>query len=49
MATKINKILQQVPKDALLFSSWMSDNGIDRKEQTSYVKSGWLERVAQGV
>lgn len=49
MATKINKILQTVSHNALLFSSWMSENGIDRKEQSSYVKSGWIERVAQGV
>ena len=49
MATKIKKILDLVPRDALLFSSWMARQGIDRKEQTLYVRSGWLERVAQGV
>ena len=38
-----------VPRDSLLFSSWMARQGIDRKEQTLYVRSGWLERVAQGV
>ena len=27
----------------------MARQGIDRKEQTLYVRSGWLERVAQGV
>lgn len=49
MATKINKILQTLPKNSLLLSSWLSENGIDRKEQSSYVKSGWIERVSQGV
>ncbi len=49
MATKIKKILDLVPRDSLLFSSWMARQGIDRKEQTLYVRSGWLERVAQGV
>lgn len=49
MATKIKKILDLVPKDSLLFSSWMVNQGLDRKEQTLYVRSGWLERVAQGV
>ena len=49
MATKIKKILDLVPRDSLLFSSWMASQGIDRKEQTLYVRSGWLERVAQGV
>lgn len=49
MATKIKKILDVIPCNSLLFSSWMALRGIDRKEQTSYVRSGWLERVAQGV
>lgn len=49
MATKIKKILDLVPRNSLLFSSWMAKQGIDRKEQTLYVRSGWLERVAQGV
>ena len=49
MATKIKKILDLVPRDSLLFSSWMTRQGIDRKEQTLYVRSGWLERLAQGV
>lgn len=49
MATKINLISQLVPRNALLFSSWLSDKGIDRKEQTMYVRSGWLERLAHGV
>lgn len=49
MATKINEIRQAVSPNSLLFSSWMSGRGLDRKEQISYVKSGWLERIAQGV
>lgn len=49
MATKIKKILDLVPRDSVLFSSWMASQGLDRKEQTLYVRSGWLERVAQGV
>ena len=49
MATKIKKILDLVPRNSLLFSSWMASQGLDRKEQTLYVRSGWLERVAQGV
>ena len=49
MATKIKEILDCVPKDSVLFSSWLSSRGLDRKEQSMYVKSGWLERVATGV
>ena len=49
MATKIKQILSSTPHNSLYFSSWLADNGIDRKEQSLYVRSGWLERVAQGV
>lgn len=49
MATKINEISQLVPRNSLLFSSWLSAKGIDRKAQTLYVRSGWLERIAPGV
>jgi len=49
MATKIKEILGLVPQDAVLFSSWLSSKGIDRKEQTLYVRSGWLERITKGV
>jgi len=49
MATKINQILQKLPSNGLLFSSWMVGNCISTKEQMSYVASGWIERFAQGV
>lgn len=49
MATKIKNILDLVPRDTVLFSSWLAAQGIDRKEQTLYVRSGWLERIAHGV
>ena len=44
MATKIKEALDAVPQDSVLFSSWLSSRGLDRKEQSMYVKSGWLER-----
>ncbi len=49
MATKIKQILDLAPPGSLYFSSWMAEKGIDRKEQTLYVRSGWLERVSHGV
>lgn len=49
MATKINKLLQILPSNALMFSSWMSIQGISRAEQSSYVRTGWLEKLAHGV
>lgn len=49
MATKINQLLQSVDKNAVIFSAWMSSKGVSRAEQSAFVKSGWLEKVAQGV
>ena len=49
MATKINEIIKKVHRESLLFSSWLSLNKIDRKQQSLYVKSGWLERISVGV
>lgn len=49
MATKINQLLQSVDKNAVIFSSWMSLKGVSRAEQSAFVKSGWLEKVTQGV
>lgn len=49
MATKINLIHQEVPNGAVFSSGWLAENKVSRKEQVSYVKSGWLVRIAQGV
>ncbi|MBR3074773.1 MAG: type IV toxin-antitoxin system AbiEi family antitoxin [Bacteroidales bacterium] len=49
MATKIKNIFDITPWDSVLFSSWLAAQGIDRKGQSLYVQSGWLERIAQGV
>lgn len=49
MATKINLLLQQVPKNSLLFSSWMTNQNMSTKEQSLCVTSGWLSRLSQGV
>ena len=49
MATKINLLLQQVPKNSLLISSWMTKQNMSTKEQSLCVTSGWLSRLSQGV
>lgn len=49
MATKIKQILDTYGTDGLLFSNWMNQQGLDSKEQHSYLKSGWLERISRGV
>ena len=49
MAIKIKQILDAQGTDTLLFSSWLTAQGINRAEQAAYVQSGWLEKVAHGV
>jgi len=47
--TKIKNIGQLVQHDDLMFTSWLESQGVSRAEISQYVKSGWLERIAQGV
>jgi predicted transcriptional regulator of viral defense system len=49
MTIKIKQITDSAGTDGLLFSSWMSKQGLDSKQQHSYMKSGWLEHVSRGV
>ena len=49
MATKIKQITEEVGLDGLLFGNWLSQQGLDSKEQFKYLQSGWLERIARGV
>lgn len=49
MATKINILLQNSIPNGVLTSSYLTQNGIIRSEQVGYVRSGWLERITQGV
>lgn len=49
MATKINLLLQQIPKNSLLISSWLVKQNMSTKEQSLCVASGWLSRLTQGV
>lgn len=49
MATKIKQILDAVPQGSVLFSKWLTEQGLDSKGQHQYMKSGWLERLSKGV
>lgn len=49
MATKIQQIVESVPRNSVLFSSWLTTNGLDAKSQHAYMKSGWLDRISKGV
>ena len=49
MAIKIKQIIDKTGTDTLLFSSWLSANGIRRTQRAAYVQSEWLDKVAYGV
>lgn len=49
MATKMQQILEIAPQETVLFGSWLSGYGMDAKDQYSYMKSGWLNRISKGV
>ena len=49
MATKIQQILEAAPNESVLFSSWLSSQGLDTRGQYAYMKRGWLDRISKGV
>ena len=49
MTTKIKQILDLAPRDSVLFSSWLTSQKLDPKEQYAYMKRGWLSRISKGV
>jgi hypothetical protein len=49
MPTKINQLLQKVPRGGLFLASWMYKNGISRELQRHYKKSQWLTPINTGV
>ena len=49
MATKIQQIMELVPRDSVLFGQWLSSHGLDARRQYAYMKSGWLVRITKGV
>ena len=49
MATKIQQIMEAKPNMSLLFGDWLSRQGLGSKEQSAYMKRGWLERISKGV
>ena len=49
MATKIQQILESHPNSSLFFGNWLTKQGLNSKEQHSYMKRGWLTRISKGV
>ncbi|MDD4476455.1 MAG: type IV toxin-antitoxin system AbiEi family antitoxin domain-containing protein [Eubacteriales bacterium] len=49
MATKINNVMKLSLPSGVMSTSWLESKGLSRTEQSKYVKSGWLVRMATGV
>lgn len=49
MATKINKIISLTFPTGIMTTSWLESQGVSRTEQSNYVKTGWLKRIAYGI
>lgn len=49
MATKINNVIKCALPQGVMSTSWLESQGLSRTEQGSYVKSGWLIRMATGI
>jgi hypothetical protein len=49
MPTKINQLLQKVPRGGVFLASWMYENGISRELQRHYKKSQWLTPIGTGA
>ena len=47
--TKINQLIRQWPKGAILTLSYLKTVGIDRGLVQRYIKSGWIESVGYGA
>lgn len=46
---KINQLLQKLPKNIVLLSGWLVDEGYSYELQQRYRKSGWLKSIGKGA
>jgi hypothetical protein len=47
--SKINNLLKVAPKNAVLTTAWLKEQGISNKLAWWYAKSGWLEHISDGA
>jgi hypothetical protein len=47
--SKINRLLQLVPKETVLLSSWLTEKGYSSELQKVYRNSNWLESIGTGA
>lgn len=49
MDSKLNYLLAQLPRDAVITPVWLRAKGIDRNLTAHYLRSGWLASVGTGA
>jgi len=47
--SKINQLLQNVPRGAVLLSSWLVEQGYSHALQQKYLRSKWLTPLGKGA
>jgi hypothetical protein len=47
--SKINKLLQIMPRGAIVLASWLNKQGYSHNLQQQYIRSNWLEPVGTGA
>ncbi|HPW67189.1 MAG TPA: type IV toxin-antitoxin system AbiEi family antitoxin [Salinivirgaceae bacterium] len=47
--TKINTLIQSLPKGSVLLPAWLKSQGYSYELQQSYRKSGWLKSIGKGA
>lgn len=47
--TKINRLIQSLPRGSVLLPSWLLSQGYSYELQQSYRKSGWLKSIGKGA
>jgi len=49
MSVKINSLLKQWPRKAVVVQSWLNHQGITRQLAAAYEKSSWINRIGRGA
>lgn len=49
MSSKLNLVLQRLPRNAVVTASWLRTQGVDRNLTSHYLRSGWLVSVGTGA
>lgn len=49
MESKINQLLQTLPKGVVILASWLTKQGYSHALQQKYIRSGWIESIGQGA